>query len=121
MSAESKFYTFRQNNSGGSFDQDDNVSLYVIVEAINADQASARAQDAGLYFDGCREGIDCSCCGDRWHEVDESDACAVPSIYGRPIAEYVNDWPKWMDDDVRIHYLDGRVEKFATKSKQVSA
>ncbi|MFE4367966.1 MULTISPECIES: DUF7296 family protein [unclassified Streptomyces] len=58
------FYEFHQNNSGGGFDydEDNGISVYVIIEAGSADVANARAEKIGLYFDG--EG-DCPCCGDR--------------------------------------------------------
>lgn len=71
-----KFYTFRQNNSGGSYDG----PHYVIVEAIDRDEAEMIAENDVVYFDGCSSGRDCSCCGDRWSRYsDESD---VPAIYG---------------------------------------
>src|SRR5690606_15528868 len=65
-----KWWEFSQNNSGGSFDHDpeQGIGYRVLIEARNADEASARAQDIGIYFDGCRDGIDCCCCGDRWSE-----------------------------------------------------
>lgn len=83
-----KWYHFNQNNSGGSFvhDADAGIGANVWVEARTLDEASARAQDNGLYFDGVREGVDCPCCGDRWHE---------PSIYD------ASDNPKWYGDTVR--------------------
>lgn len=65
-----KWWEFKQNNSGGSFEHDPEVGIgfTVWVEARNPDEASARAQDIGLYFDGVRDGVDCGCCGDRWIE-----------------------------------------------------
>lgn len=87
-----KFYPFRQNNTFGRWDGPVNV----IVEANSAAEANDRAVEvAGVYFDGCRDGRDCGGCGDRWHPVDESDATAVPSIYG----------------DTLVYCLDGRVVK----------
>lgn len=77
------WWTYRQNNSGGSFHHDASagIGVCVFVEAANADQASARAQDIGLYFDGCREGIDCGCCGDRWSEPWDAGS-DKPELYG---------------------------------------
>lgn len=58
------FYTFAQNNSGGSF---------VIAESI------------GIYFDGVECDLDCECCGDRWSRYcDENDE---PLINGQAISE----------------------------------
>ena len=59
------FYTFKQNNSGGSFVIDDKVDVYVVIEANSSTHANERAVDIGIYFDGCYRGRDCSCCGDR--------------------------------------------------------
>lgn len=67
------FYYYNQNNSGGSFDAEYGYGLY--VEANTAAEADARATEVGVYFNGCDDGRDCSCCGDRWHEADgEPDA-----------------------------------------------
>lgn len=77
-----KWYTFRQNNSFGTF----RGPVTVIVEAHSHHEANGRAEDeAGVYFDGCADGLDCDCCGDRWCRVSEHDGYAVPSIYGEPV------------------------------------
>ena len=73
------FYTFHQNNTGGSWA---GPAHYVIIEADSAREANDIAVDHGLYFNGCALGHDCSCCGDRWYEVDEHDADKTPLIYG---------------------------------------
>lgn len=79
------FYMFDQNNSGGVYLK---PALYVFIEANNADEANFKALDY-IYFDGCRKGLDCDCCGDRWHPVySDADGCEQPEVYGRPIAEY---------------------------------
>jgi len=62
------FYTFSQNNSGGSFEVTDSVAEYVVVEANDLTHAIERALAIGIYFDGVNAGLDCECCGDRWSE-----------------------------------------------------
>lgn len=110
-----KFYFFYQNNSGGSFDVDDNVAEYVIIEANNHHHANDRAEGIGIYFNGCAIGTDCRCCGDRWHSHwDDSEATDTPTIFNTPIKDYEG---SWMDKEYRIHYLDGRVEKGVLKAK----
>jgi hypothetical protein len=65
------FYEFNQNNSGGSFMVDDKVCHRLIIEADSEDEATNKAIDLGVYFNGCEEGSDCSCCGDRWYGCNE--------------------------------------------------
>lgn len=110
------FYTFNQNNSGGSFafDADDGITHFVIIEADSAIAANRKATQIGLYFNGCDTGSDCSCCGDRWYPVDEWDARDEPLLYGAAPSEYYsNPWGlAWMapNPETFIHYADGRVE-----------
>jgi hypothetical protein len=112
------FFTYRQNNSGGSFEEDEKsgIGVTVIVEADNADEANARAKDIGLYFDGAG---DCECCGYRWSEAyPEEVGDEVPSIYGEPIdfdsAEGSNISVMGYNYKVMgfVHYKDGQIKTF---------
>ncbi len=78
------FFTFGQNNSGGVYDGD---FKYIIIQAINADWANDLALDHGIYFDGCRKGFDCDCCGDRWSRADDGDSTDSPEIWGEPVTD----------------------------------
>lgn len=112
------FFSYRQNNSGGSFDFDPSrgISVVVIIEASSARFADLLAQDIGLYFGG--EG-DCSCCGDRWHSQAGSyysEGDDEPCVYGEPVEEYAPDY-KWMragEAEVFVHYADGTVKGYGT-------
>lgn len=110
------FYTFHQNNSGGSFEETATVSVVTIVEARTADLANAVAQSIGIYFYGCFSGIDCTCCGDRWSQTYEAAGRDVPCLYGKPITECE---ASFFDKKAIVHYADGRVETviFAQKPK----
>lgn len=70
---KTKFYRFFQTNSGGRFifNAAQGISTEVWIEAMDAAHANSRAEELGIYFDGCEEGRDCSCCGDRWDRADE--------------------------------------------------
>ena len=107
------FYTYNQNNSGGSFDFNESrgITHFVIVEADSAADADRRAEDIGLYFDGCDSGIDCDCCGDRWYTQWKDEGTDTPEIYGKPFTEGFGDFT-WMDKgkEVCVHYADGRKE-----------
>lgn len=77
---KTRWFQFHQNNSGGRFE---GPAAHVVVEAVDADHANARAEKVGLYFNGCASGQDCSCCGDRWYPASGSGD-AVPMVYDRP-------------------------------------
>lgn len=105
------FYEFGQNNSGGTFDIDkkSGIGEFVIVEANSAKHANSRAEEIGLYFNGCESGADCSCCGDRWYEKWEDDpGDEFPAIYGMPAENYNKSGRK---NVIFVHYLNGTVKE----------
>ena len=112
---KTKFYTFNQNNSGGSFvyDEKRGISEWVIIEAKSSTEANDIAKDIGIYFDGISEGKDCPCCGDRWHPASEDDGKESPMCYGTK-AENYKTWFRNKVLPVAIHYLDGTI-KFVGK------
>lgn len=115
------FYHFEQNNSGGHFytDHKAGMSHHVIIEASSIEQAFSKAEDIGLYFNGCDDGRDCNCCGDRWSKYG-LDVTETPTVYNQQVepgevythgAGYFN--IKWIQGpEGYIHYLDGRIESF---------
>lgn len=109
------FYTYSQNNSGGSFDIDHNagLSVYVIVEADNTYAADDAANGIGIYFDEDYE-IDCDCCGTRWSPAYDGDV--VPSLYGTPVNEISEDSVSYRSSYASpqgyVHYQDGKVTSF---------
>ena len=110
----SKFHTFTQNNSGGSFVYDEKRGLthHVIVEGKDYNDIMNRAESIGIYFDGCDSGQDCECCGDRWYAVYRDDGDDEPKVYGDVITKSY-DGMKWMKDyEGFVHYDDGRVTGF---------
>jgi hypothetical protein len=100
------FYTYRQNNSGGSFIINDNVDQWVIIEAPTGDQADLIADDIGIYFGGVGSGRDCDCCGDRWYPAtnDGYDVADVPTIYGKQVTDLQD--VRDQHTNVVVHYLD---------------
>jgi hypothetical protein len=119
------FFTYSQNNSGGSFDYDEvsGIGNYVVIEAESVTVANARALDIGLYFDGCDTGMDCSCCGDRWSEP-YGEGTAFPSVYDHDVTnprEYSDtfmgpgisrSFVGMGEYPVFVHYADGSVRGY---------
>ena len=100
-----KFYTFMQNNSGGVFHINDYVSHVLVIEAKSYDEAERVAKEyAGIYYDGCDDGVDCPCCGDRWYPSWDQTGHDVPTVYGEPLSEYRDGWAKYY---VLWKYVDG--------------
>lgn len=64
-----KYYEFNQNNSGGGFEK--SLPKELFIEADSMEDAIRKAFSLGVYFDGVSLGLDCECCGDRWHEPNE--------------------------------------------------
>lgn len=115
MDNKGKFYGFSQNNSGGSFIINDYVCEYVIIEAFSSDHANERAENVGIYFNGCDTGDDCPCCGDRWNSLwGDDEGYDVPSLYGEPVE---NMYASYYRNSCIVHYLDGRSEKINFKLK----
>lgn len=111
------FYTFNQNNSGGSFDYNPSagISHYVIVEADNLSEAVERAKGIGLYFNGVEDFYDCECCGDRWYEPWSDDGTETPTVYGESVDTFTGGsfGMKWIKGpEGYVHYKDGRIEGF---------
>lgn len=67
---ETKFYGFSQTNSGGYFDEDENVCNRVFIEAENEKQAIAKFEPMIE-----NQSPSCHCCGERWssYSPDEID------------------------------------------------
>lgn len=99
------FFHFSQNNSGGFFIENDRVQSNVIIEAINAGEANVRAEEVGIYFNGCYIGEDCDCCGDRWYRAYPAIAKVVPSIYDIPVEEFEY---RGYNRGAWVYYSDGR-------------
>lgn len=123
----SKFYEFRQNNSGGhfTFDPKAGISVNVIIEATSPKHANQLAQSKGIYFNGVDDGSDCDCCGDRWSELwSDDEGSDVPSLYGKPvIEEQYGSYPlnhKWIKDgpETFVHYLDGTIQGFGGEASE---
>jgi hypothetical protein len=103
-----KFFHFSQNNPGGGFYVDEQVTYHVIIEAYNATDANTRAMLLGIYFNGVDAGRDCDCCGDRWSSLWYTDTGDdVPLIYGESPETFKDYWGKSGDAICYVYYIDG--------------
>lgn len=106
---ETRFFVFSQNNSGGYFIKNDDVSSYVIIEATNHKDAQSKAEDI---FENYSEY--CECCGERW----DTDMNYVDSYVGIPdelqIIKCVG-----MDEAI-IYYIDGSKARYDLINKNIS-
>lgn len=110
---DSKFYTFRQNNSGGFFVADDKtgVGTFIIIEAMDINQAVEHFSA----IEGKQEHNWCHCCGERWSPelMDEDDAEEKPSLYGRYVFDDGHNM--WTRMHAFIHYMDKTIVKVEIK------
>ncbi len=113
---KAKFFHFNQNNSGGSFNSDKNVCANVIIEAFSPQDANSRADSFEIYFDGCNQGLDCSCCGDRWTEIWEDEkGTDKPEIYEKDVFKM---YKEMFSEKCIIHYLNGKRKEVIFKTEK---
>ena len=100
---ETKFYIFRQNNSGGYWDEDKRCGIdqLVVIERDSKEKAILKFQSL-LEEYGYNSDDDCPCCGSRWYENDVSDTYNSKD----EILEYLETW----EYDTYIHYISGEKE-----------
>ncbi len=132
------FYKWDQNNSGGSFVVNDRLTHRVVIEADTYKEAEEKAFDMGIYYNGCDMGMDCGCCGDRWHDGEEvklpsdysmndyNDPKNFMKVTGRKeiilntldeYLQHLTDNYGWESPDARVFYKDGSVKEFFKEEK----
>jgi hypothetical protein len=123
------WYSYKQNNSGGRVVQNDAVDWYVWIEAESVRVANARAEDIGIYFNGCDTGYDCSCCGDRWSTPWEDEGDDEPLYYDTPVVRKVGAYAfgsdgmsksSMYDGTMHLYHADGTHERIATEKGKVT-
>jgi len=107
-----RYFEFSQNNSGGSFDRDENIAEYVIIAAKDADHANERAREIGIYFGGVLNGSDCDCCGDRWSEAWRNEGMETPMLYGQRPEVMLSNNNLYFRNSVIVHHANGMRETY---------
>ena len=120
VAKSSTFFTFHQNNSGGDFIVDGDVSYYVVVEAHNAEEANERAEKIGIYFDGCADGTDCPCCGDRWGRAWKNEGTNTPQIDGEIVSQKSPGvFSRIEGIFCYVYYLDGTITEHHNNERMI--
>ncbi len=105
---KTNFYEIGQNNSGGSFVVNDKLCHKLIIEAANEQEALGKAEELGCYWNGCADGSDYPCCGDRWSRyTTRIDTKKKIEDYVQHIANEYG----WTKPDARIFYKAGKVKE----------
>lgn len=97
------WYSFRQNNSGGSFFIDEMVDIYVAVEETTMKKAIKRARSITKNHRAY-----CECCGDRWDFSEDR-------------IEVHNERPTNLDHSAILYSLDGSRTKTPGPPKKPSS
>ncbi len=102
---DTKLFLYSQNNSGGSFTVNDHVAHNVLIEAIDFNHANSIAENVGIYFDGVKEGRDCSCCGNRWSRRYGNDGFETLEEYIQLKSSFKSLYQE--EKQTRVYYLNG--------------
>ena len=89
----------------------------MIIEADSANEANIKAEEIGIYFNGCSIGMDCSCCGDRWCSVDEGDADNNALVYSDSVGNYNCMWTPLGKAYAYVYYKNGTKESYIKEEK----
>jgi len=126
------WYEFRQNNSGGRYDINEDVSVRVLIQAATPAEANARAEQVGIYFDGCHSNLDCDCCGDRWDKawdaledftvyswmgIGRPDTVTYDSVFDYAQAVADEGWGDNKKPEVIVYFADGAKIRFYNSKK----
>lgn len=102
------WFAFHQNNSGGYYEEDEDVCELVYIQAHTAEEAIEKAKRF------CNNDNSCGCCGDRWSFwIDDGDGTDVPMLYGEPLETYKS---SYFLKKAKLHKFDGTVVTFVLGS-----
>ncbi|MGZ8887979.1 MAG: DUF7296 family protein [Halobacteriota archaeon] len=106
-----KWWSFDQNNSGGYWEVDDNVSQWVHIQEWSASEAVSKLNALTSHHSYCE------CCGERWNDwVDEDDGNPEPMCYGKTLEVFEEDeYSRWFQEPTgkhRLHFFDGRIASY---------
>jgi len=99
-----KFFRFRQNNSGGVFVVNDKVAHSVVVEAHSPQHANHRAKEMGMF-----DMSFCECCGPRFSKAFNSEEGFDSADEAVSQSRHTTFRSK---DSVVVHFTDGTTKRF---------
>jgi len=112
------WFRFQQNNSGGWFQIDENMTVLVFIEADNVDRAWDSLENLGADFSYCE------CCGERWYKPYSDDSLDLGEVL-KDLIYWQNTSKQWAEPKnwAILHFKDGRklpileIEENATPEK----
>ena len=112
----SSFYEFKQNNSGGSFDINEDVSITIVIETMSFQDAVDK-----FFILTENQSASCPCCSKRW-QIDEEDEHIIILKENQTLQEYLHEQLSFSlynhyPHKAIIHYLDGSKEKIIGELK----
>jgi hypothetical protein len=120
-----KLFEYDQNNSGGTFIENDKLCHKVVIEAYDANEANEIAQTLGIYFNGCDDETDCPCCGDRWYQAYADSYLKFPMKWDqdqvfkdeKEYLQHCADQWGWTVPDVRVYYKKKKTLEIFSKKQ----
>lgn len=115
---KTKYYTICQNNVEGYYKRNDEIDVFISVEACCVEDAKLK-----LHAICDRWNDYCPCCGDRFKtEIDylsEEDGHSIPMVYKE---NYTNVTDKfWLQGDpkIKIYKIDKTLITYSLKERKV--
>lgn len=98
-----KWVSFNQNNSGGYYIQNEDVSALVCIQGKSLAQIKRKAESLFSGNDSY-----CECCGERWGTwVDEDDMMDEPYYYNKPLKDSFDTYDN--GSYATLHFHNGEV------------
>lgn len=98
-----KWVSFNQNNSGGYYIQNEDVSALVCIQGKSLEQIKRKAESLFSGNDSY-----CECCGERWSTwVDEDDMMDEPYYYDTPLKDSFDEYGN--GSYATLHFHNGEV------------
>lgn len=115
---ETKYYTICQNNVEGRYKRNDEIDIYISVEAHCVEDARLRLHS----ICGCWDDY-CPCCGNRFKsEIDnlsEEDGHSIPMVHGEDYTDVKDKFWLQGNPKIKIYKIDKTLVTYSLKERKV--